>query len=890
MRQRSCATALALVCLAGASAAAAQAQSDGFGKDAVEALPIAPGAPADRAVERYLQDHGLISLLAAQLQDRLTGAEDESRSRVAQKLARVYAAMLEREERVAERDRIERESRSLLSRISPADAVDLQLTLLRAAYAQAERTAERWLLRLATTDERDEAAKSLSILARKLAMIADAAARRIAALEQQEGAMDGALARRLADRLAIERRRSSMAQYLAGWARAYIALLTGSRQAAADGLTSLASVLAPGGQADVAPDAVALRMLRFEHVARAAIAAALCHAALGDGAEALQWLDLVDRASETAAPVRAELLARRLETLALLSRWSEFTQIVRETRELSPTQARLAATLALAHAATSSDPAAHRAAAVAVSRLTRDGFVAHALDLATIFGVDALPARGFVALYVRGVAAYRDAQALGAHDANKARSRFFEAEKSISAALDASDAPRFAPVAYAAAMTAGAAVLRAAKSPEEHARAADWFERAVSAAPDHDGQGEAMWGAIAALAAGGDPARRASLITKFLAEFTGHARFAAVALANAQLEGVDPVDAAETLLRVGAADALSRAARARAADLLFLAMRAARGSERAALAGRYLDAARPLLVADAVAAGKRDAVAASRAFARARRSLEAAMVFSPIRLDAAENALEIVDELLGAGIIGAGAAQDELDERRVRVLVARGALDDAAQIVSLIRSRMTDETIPNAWTQSASVALAIGVIDAWRSAQQQGNAALLRKAQRRVVDHAAPVAFEGAGAIEDRLREALVPAVAEAAYALWEAAHDSDALDVATRANDMALAHSPGDRDALRRRGVLAQEQGDFAAALDAWRTLSAGLQQGTDGWFEARVGVIRALVNLDKNRARRTLAQHVAMYPSFGSAPWGAQLRDIARSLGVVAPPEDGR
>jgi tetratricopeptide (TPR) repeat protein len=83
-------------------------------------------------------------------------------------------------------------------------------------------------------------------------------------------------------------------------------------------------------------------------------------------------------------------------------------------------------------------------------------------------------------------------------------------------------------------------------------------------------------------------------------------------------------------------------------------------------------------------------------------------------------------------------------------------------------------------------------------------------------------------------------------------------------------------RDALERLAVLYAELNRHAEALEAYRTLLAGVRAGEADWFRLKVGQLSALVKTDERRAREVFEQLRVLYPDLGPEPWRTELRSL--------------
>jgi hypothetical protein len=86
----------------------------------------------------------------------------------------------------------------------------------------------------------------------------------------------------------------------------------------------------------------------------------------------------------------------------------------------------------------------------------------------------------------------------------------------------------------------------------------------------------------------------------------------------------------------------------------------------------------------------------------------------------------------------------------------------------------------------------------------------------------------------------------------------------------------------LRRVATMREAAGENELARIAWGELAAATTPGGAAWAEARYNAVRLQALTDTAGAKDALTQHAALYPSWGPAPWGEKLADLAKSLGV--------
>ena len=76
------------------------------------------------------------------------------------------------------------------------------------------------------------------------------------------------------------------------------------------------------------------------------------------------------------------------------------------------------------------------------------------------------------------------------------------------------------------------------------------------------------------------------------------------------------------------------------------------------------------------------------------------------------------------------------------------------------------------------------------------------------------------------------------------------------------------------------ESAGDADAALDCYRSLLAGYDPGSAQWFNAKVHLLRLLIETDPARAREVFDQHKLLYPDLAPEPFRSQMRAIERDL----------
>lgn len=880
-------------------------------------LAAAPESPETEAVEQYLVDLQLDALLASFLERRLERSAGTEKIGVAEELARVYARLLENASSAEEQHRWEQKAHDLLVAAPEADSSELRLGLARASYKRAEEVAERWRLRMVGRDEIEDALARLKTLIDRFDEVADEAHRRVRALEKQEETAPESSLELLGVALAEARRQRSLAHYLAGWAACYVAEIENDTGAADRALTHLGWLLNAKFETRADLERLPDQMLRYPHVARAAVAAGVCQSIRGRDEEALAWLARVADAGELPEGVLAQVLSRRLSIMARAQRWRELAEEVAHRRgsgtagedegratPLPVTDARLLAVLAFEARPTTNVEIVDYLRDIALGDLVARGELGHVLDLASLFGAESFGQDGFVSQQVRGLMLYnaaRDAhRALGIDENEPVESpdvarRYLDAAALFEHAIKAPDAAGFTTALGNTMMLIGLCNYYAGASPEASARrAADWFVDAAARVPEESRAADALWMAIRALdieiERAGDPEsalakHRDELIDRFLKGYPDHDRAAAMTLRLATGGAVPARRAIDLLLEVPEDSTLFETARRHATRLSYQLYRESTSSDRDWRALRYLELAEPLLAIDRRRASMGDAEAARLVSVRARRIAEASLAMSVPDVARAERALDVLVSVVSAGLVTADPSlQAEIDFRRAQIALERGDAPTAEAIVE----RLAGED--SKYASAGRRMVYRHALTTWRRLQRGDPAGEQSiEAARGVVRHGRVLIDELAGPegpIDDPAVISLFVAVADAAADLALLADDKPAGVYAVSLYQRVLASHPATGGTLRRLAEVAERIGRDQLALESWRKLLAGLDDGSPEWFEARYRHVSLLRRMDPDRAREVLEQMAVLYPTFGPAPWNEKLRALHRELvGANAP-----
>lgn len=880
-------------------------------------------AGPDDALEAYLRRLGLTGLLAQQLEQRVATLGRDRRGPVAERLARLYVHLLEAAATAEERADWEARANALLRDVPEADGHELRISLARVLYVRAEEACERGRLKLATAEELAEAERVLRQLEPQFREIASKVHRRAENLERIENQGDGTdeLSRQLSD----ARRVRSLAFYYAGWCNYYLAMLTRAEPHAGDALKSFGWLLnSPNGRAATL-DRLPTAMLRYEHVARAAMGCGLALSLRGSDSEALRWLETVDESAELAPSVRSQLLNRQIAVLAQAKRWSDLERVIRrarnsdragggpDVRPLEVFDARLLAVVALEADARISGPLLEQLARIALGDLVARGQIAHVLDLTSQFGTAPIGESGFIVHYVRGIKAYDEAReahkAAGGNpdepvSAESLVNLYRAAASLLQAALHQDDSDQYRPERARAALYGGRGLFFAGDLPG----AADLFQKSWEFYTGLDAHAsdaeEALWLSVVALdraaARPGAPAelaaRRSQAGAVFLQSFPDSPRAARLLLMRAAAGEVGDDEALRVLEAVPKDAPMFEPARRQIARILYARFRAASGTERDFAALRFITVAEELLALDRRAATTNppsDPAAAGRAVLRARQLLDALLGVTNPDADRALSTLELLRTL--ARLTGQDIAEHEAELvfRELQIAIIRGRDTDA----ELLAERLA--ALPAARTEYLPAAERLvyrRAADQFRSARSPDSRI---EAAQRVVMHGVKIIdrlIPGADRSADAASTVLQSTVAAAAFALWESSQsdpsapgNEEMRDLSMRLDRAVLKASPRHEESLRRLAVTADATGDHRAALECWSVLLAAAASGSEAWFEARYHALRLLVKLEPARARDLLAQHKLLFPDYGPAPWGARIRELEAGPGATTPVNGG-
>jgi hypothetical protein len=299
-----------------------------------------------------------------------------------------------------------------------------------------------------------------------------------------------------------------------------------------------------------------------------------------------------------------------------------------------------------------------------------------------------------------------------------------------------------------------------------------------------------------------------------------------------------------------------------AASMLFSKWREADQSHKPEAGNAYLNVAVPLAVADTVAA---DADTAQWAVSRCLRILEVSLDDAVGRSVAAATAMKSIESLTSSGRFDGTTLERELAYRQAKLLAVAGNPYALIAAANDMVSKWPDDR----WASRAARLAFNAARRGWGAGQDDLAPEVWRLGQD-VIERG------GSGFLDGDAGFAAALDTVRSGTSVYLASDDeSMGTDVLGLARRLAR-RRPKDVTLLRTRAVLEERVGDQAASIEAWRTLGAGLPDGSEAWFEARFHLIEGVGRMDADRGRKLLSQHLVMYPGGGPPPWGSRIEAL--------------
>ncbi|GMV26280.1 MAG: hypothetical protein AMXMBFR58_23110 [Phycisphaerae bacterium] len=860
-----------------------------------------PGAdflsPQD-SVEVYMQDRELVEPLAAMLRQRLAEATGNQRREIADRLGRIYVVMLDAGPTPQRRQEIEELCRNLLTAVPDAETFELRVNLARASYLPAAETAEKVQLRLATTEERLEAERVLRNVAPTLREVATSVNQRVDSLERKSRAdpEDD----RLREALVEARRVRSLAHYYAGWSEYYLSLLTGDAAMAMRASEDFGVLLGTTTRRPAAVDKAPKSLFRYEHVARAAIGAALSASLRGNDIEAMRWIDAVEVAEAVPKAVNDQLFSTKLTILAAARRWADIDLLTRRRRidppeagggPLSARDARLLAVLAMEAGQDSKTPERSSQviadlARLAVSELVSMGELGQVVDLVNRYGSAPIGGNGFAVQYVQGVQAYDNARRQHRESSQDAESptelsslanRYREASKLLGLAATAPDAAAFSVERERAQINQGLALYYAG----DLEQAAEVFRRLAATTADDARRLDAAWYAIVALDRAIDRGRpslapeRDRLAMNFIRQYPDHERSVRLLLRRGTRSTVNDEEAAAVLLAVMPDSPVFDLARLEAAGLLYKLWLSTPPEDRQAAGLRLLTVAEDSMAAQLRRLSSSDSKTREKAAVGisrlARQIAHVALTMPEPDPTRALASLDRLDQAAAVHDLDLKPVNDELLYRRLQAALLLADRSRAEELIARLRAA------GGVYAAGAERLVYRQLADEWKADPANLDAAAALVTSGTIL---ADSLFKDPATVP--LSYAVAGETAEAALAIWQGRSEAAMRDLALRLDRRTWDAGVRSIPLCRRLARTSESAGQTALAVECWAQLSAAIEEGSVEWFEARHEAIRLLRATNQAAAMQAMKQLVTLYPELGPEPWRTRLRSMAGELGV--------
>jgi hypothetical protein len=844
-------------------------------------------------LDRYLESRGLVDLRAMHLSERLDSANSQEAIEIADRLSSIYAELIESARTVDERARWQGAANDLLRRAPEDDALSRRLRIRRAQYVVGERLAEQLRLGKGDAASRGECVSLFREVADDLARVGGVADRNVLRLQRQEeraGADERSL---LSQHLSTARQTRSLSFYLAGWSNAYLAELLETPARAEEAIRNFGWLLGanPGQPATIVRMPAGL--LRYDHVARSAIGVAWSHATLGHDDQAKQWLDAIQGAEELSSDAEDVLPLWRLVILATLKDWSSFERSLSAFETTGqPLWRRVAAITFSADSPSESDAQHMRQLRDrALAELVGMGDLSSVVALGRLHGLSTLDGSGFVSGCVRGLTIFERARTDG--ETENTRS-LLQAADELALALRAEDADQYPSAAGETSLARAQALLFAARQ-SEHPRRRDLliesskeFERASQFLTNATRASEALYWAIRSLreasdlGATVDVQRRGRLIASLL-DSGAEDEQAAMLLVEQLSDGatIDDVMLAR-LLRIPPASRAYDSARRLAARTLYSLYLDSGQSDRDWHALRYVDVAEPILYDDSQRAVSGDTDAGSRAMTRGRRILAALLGATSPDSRRASSVRQELARVVEHGYALSTEESLELTYRDAEIALAEGRVQDAESALVALESAGSGDA--ERYVRSLRDFVLRRAVIEWRDAHAEGagDARVVLAARRLLAVGTSALAKREDATSEESI--ALRVTLASASVDIWRAAGDESA-----RSNALAWLRQVRDAGVVERTATqlladLLESENELVAAQEAWRDLAAAVGPPDELWFKARFQFMRLMAQTNPTEAHLLLSQHAVLYPEFGPAPWGEQIRALKESMGTDA------
>jgi|GEM_PF-1083847 len=848
---------------------------------------IGGAARADDVLD-FLEARGLDSLAALRVEELASKASPEDRAQLLDRLAEIFARVLDTTEDQATQERLLARADALVEELATAKGDALRVSAARTRYRDAARLAEG--IRAGIPGDATAASATLSAQAAALLEVAKRAEKRAADIDKRAERASG-LARDLAvDAMDEERSMAGQARYLAAWSLLYRGFLAKSQEDTTRARTIFGDLLG-ASDGKLNPDDISDDLRSDEAFASAVLGYALATARVQGFAESFKYLKLLE-SDETHPSVGDALpgwkLIAALEARSFGDARQLFTRVA--PRDDAANWARVAVSRAVEDGDAANSSGGAKDAAVllneAVATLAARRDLGAIRDLVGRYGEGILgaDAAGFVPRYVRAVRLYDDAQsaiAKAGEDEDKLKSAEVrgpsqEAADALGAALEAADIKQYEDAAQSCRLMR-AWSLRGAGRFADGAKAFD----EVAGASLGERAEDAARAAIACIddqhrqttdVASRDAAEKEliSRIDAYLSRFPASDAVPSLLVRKIALVADPASGDIERLLQVRPDTKEWLPSRRQALSALYRAFRAGK-EPREETGKRYLQ-----ILGELPADPKTQLPASSPAIAR--QALEVVLANEVRDLKTAMSLIAALEAAGAAGEFDLRAADEEIAYRKLQLAILSERWADVEAALAPFEKPEATEL----WADAA-LRLAIRGAEGKRrstpsdSPARAGYVATIVRAGDAILLRAGGPAVALADTTKDSQAYAQLARVAlDARVELVKSSADADSAKAGLPIAEALLAKTPRDATILRAAAGLAEAAGNYEDAANHLRALVGGLPARTNPWFEAKVDQMRVLAKLDPVRARTVIDQYRTLYPDLGPEPWRTRIAEI--------------
>ncbi len=837
----------------------------------------ARGGEIDK-VDQFLGRLGLVDLQVLHLEKTLASDRAEGdRLKLARRLADLYAARLMTAAEDPEAyDDLLRRIQALVKDYPQANTTSLQVMLLQADYHRAETQVARWIGDPTDTASRDAAYKTLARITPLLTRLAKELNQSLAALAD---ALDGSdpEAIREAKEAQYERQAAvtGRAEYFAAWSSYYFGLLKREERAeggefaiARDGFRRLLGIdKETTDYRKLDPETVGLESTWR---ARAMIGLGLAEAAVGNVDASGACFELLEHGS-VAPDIRDQAGFWYVQALISADKFEEaekYAQPRVAAMRGDATPGSVSLCLALVRAGFGSGQGRRPANAEALGSLGLSG-LARLRQFGTLYklmekyGIDLARDSGFFVQWIQGQRKYVEAEK------SKSAADYRAAVELLSAAMRAPQARAEAASAARCRYTLGWCYYRLG----EYEKAARQFETAVTGLKPSDAgdAANAAWMAFAAYRRLVEDSPRfvsaaIEALESIKREFPSHpyAKKADFEIGRLQKQAILPEEAIRSLSKVQPGDPEYLAARYELCLILYRQWSAKhdKGGDAKAELDRLGEAVDTYLKA-------------ARSDEDLERRVRCLMLVVAAALESRTPDMRLAKRYLGQAralverLPDASAQAADYHYRSLKLAQSEG--DGAA--VAAHADWLVENAQGSAYEALALVLAARAAEDAVERASGEERRALRKKALEVFSRLAASL-----GESPEQIRQSKNALVAQSKRARY--ASDLGLHGEAAESLERILAAYPDDRGTLQRAAMAYYRAGEHEQSIRHWRTLLAGLEDGTDNWYEAKYYQLACLAEIDRQSARDVFEQFKLLHPSLGSPDWRPKFEALGKEL----------